>query len=247
MTIEAATFISQLNPTLPTGADAKSEGDDQIRLVKSVLQAQFPAFSAAALASSNTQLDKVVTTISINAGAGAGSVVVDASGNVGVGTATPLSKLSLFQNANTSIATVSVDKSYGVAGDSTSTLRLNLNTGVGGGYLYGYAGEMCFGHNREFISGTGVVARNTYANALLSDSNGLSVATNTALTIGSAFTPIEQWRIDMAGNVLQKTPTTPPSLGVNGFMVMNLTSNTNLRISVRGLDGTTRVVNLTLT
>lgn len=37
-----------------------------------------------------------------------------------------------------------------------------------------------------------------------------------------------------------------PSLTVNRQMVFSLTSNTNLRISVRGDDGVTRVANLTL-
>lgn len=52
--------------------------------------------------------------------------------------------------------------------------------------------------------------------------------------------------IDASQNSLYQIQTTPPTLTVNGQMVMNLTSNTNLRISVRGSDGTTRVANITL-
>ena len=52
--------------------------------------------------------------------------------------------------------------------------------------------------------------------------------------------------IDTSQNTILQAQTTAPSLTVNGQLVMNLTSNTNLRISVRGSDGTTRVVNLTL-
>ncbi len=48
------------------------------------------------------------------------------------------------------------------------------------------------------------------------------------------------------GNLLVGVPTTPPALAVNSQMVFNLTSNTNLRISVRGTDGTTRTANITL-
>jgi hypothetical protein len=55
-----------------------------------------------------------------------------------------------------------------------------------------------------------------------------------------------KFQIDSAGNVYQKPPATPPTLTVNGDMVFNLTSNTNLRISVRGSDGVTRVANITL-
>jgi hypothetical protein len=74
MTVESASSISQLNPAYPTGADAKSEGDDHIRLLKNVLKTQFPNFGAAALGSSNTQIDAVVGSFTIS------------SGKVGIGT-----------------------------------------------------------------------------------------------------------------------------------------------------------------
>jgi hypothetical protein len=48
------------------------------------------------------------------------------------------------------------------------------------------------------------------------------------------------------GNAIVCLSITPPTLTVAGDMVFNLTSNTNLRISVRGTDGTTRVANITL-
>ena len=53
-------------------------------------------------------------------------------------------------------------------------------------------------------------------------------------------------RIDSSGNLIQSTPATPPTLTTNGQMVFNLTSNTNLRVSVRGSDGVTRTANITL-
>jgi hypothetical protein len=48
------------------------------------------------------------------------------------------------------------------------------------------------------------------------------------------------------GHFVTTVPTTPPTLGLNSTAVWNLTSNTNLRVSVRGTDGTTRVANITL-
>ena len=56
----------------------------------------------------------------------------------------------------------------------------------------------------------------------------------------------ERMRIDSSGNLIQSAPSTAPSLTTNGTMVFNLTSNTNLRVSVRGSDGVTRTANLTL-
>jgi len=67
---------------------------------------------------------------------------------------------------------------------------------------------------------------------------------NDALTFGT--NNAERARIDSSGNLIQSAPTTPPSLATNGTMVFNLTSNTNLRVSVRGTDGVTRTANITL-
>jgi len=49
MGVETATFISQLSATNPLATDPISEGDDQIRLVKDVLQKQFTTLGAAAV------------------------------------------------------------------------------------------------------------------------------------------------------------------------------------------------------
>jgi len=46
MTVESASFISQLVDTYPPGSDPISEGDDHIRLIKSVLQGTFPNANA---------------------------------------------------------------------------------------------------------------------------------------------------------------------------------------------------------
>jgi hypothetical protein len=53
--------------------------------------------------------------------------------------------------------------------------------------------------------------------------------------------------LDAGGNTIVSTTATPPTLATNNDMVFNLTTNTNLRISVRGSDGITRVANITLT
>ena len=57
MTVEAATFISNLNSALPAATDAKAEGDDHLRLLKAILQAQFPNFTAAAVTATCTDLN----------------------------------------------------------------------------------------------------------------------------------------------------------------------------------------------
>ena len=42
MGLEAANNIGELNPAWPLGSDPKSEGDNHIRLIKSILQASWP-------------------------------------------------------------------------------------------------------------------------------------------------------------------------------------------------------------
>jgi hypothetical protein len=73
-----------------------------------------------------------------------------------------------------------------------------------------------------------------------------SIELNNSGLIRFTTASTERARIDASGNLIQSAPTTPPSLATNGQMVFNLTSNTNLRVSVRGSDGVTRTANITL-
>ena len=52
--------------------------------------------------------------------------------------------------------------------------------------------------------------------------------------------------IDLNGNPIFTPSATPATLTTNGQLTVNATSNTNLRFSYRGSDGTTRVANITL-
>ena len=59
MGVETATYISQLSATNPLGSDPISEGDQQIRLVKDVLQKQFTSLGAAAVSATATELNLI--------------------------------------------------------------------------------------------------------------------------------------------------------------------------------------------
>jgi len=59
MGVETATFISQLSATNPLGTDPISEGDNQIRLVKEVLKAQFTSLGAAAVTTTAAELNLI--------------------------------------------------------------------------------------------------------------------------------------------------------------------------------------------
>lgn len=60
MSIEAATFISDLDASKPGPGDLKSEGDDVLRLLKNVLKSQFPTLGAAAVARTAAEINTVI-------------------------------------------------------------------------------------------------------------------------------------------------------------------------------------------
>ena len=65
MGLETATYISQLVDTNPTSSDPVSQGDDHLRLIKEVLQAQFTTLGTAAVTTTAAELNLLdgVTTL----------------------------------------------------------------------------------------------------------------------------------------------------------------------------------------
>ncbi|MEY4427952.1 MAG: hypothetical protein RLZZ182_641 [Pseudomonadota bacterium] len=60
MGLETASYISQLNTANPTGSDNRKTADDHLRLLKTVLQTQFPSLGAAAVNATATQMNYLV-------------------------------------------------------------------------------------------------------------------------------------------------------------------------------------------
>jgi hypothetical protein len=82
---------------------------------------------------------------------------------------------------------------------------------------------------------------------LQQDSSGNVDIVNRSNTRLSLYTnEVERVRIDGSGNTITTLQASAPALTANSHMVFSLTSDTNLRVSVRGSDGVTRVANLTL-
>ena len=69
MALESTTYIDGLVATNPTGTDARSQGDDHIRLVKSAVKATFPNI-AGAITATHTELNLIDgytgTTVELN-------------------------------------------------------------------------------------------------------------------------------------------------------------------------------------
>ena len=58
MALESTTYINGLVATNPAGTDARSQGDDHIRMVKSAVKATFPNITGAVTAT-HTELNKI--------------------------------------------------------------------------------------------------------------------------------------------------------------------------------------------
>lgn len=87
MSVESATNISQLDPTLPTASDAKSEGDDHIRLIKYTLKLTLPNVTGVSYSATSNSDYLLATTSQVQAAilasSGITAVLPAQSGNTG--------------------------------------------------------------------------------------------------------------------------------------------------------------------
>lgn len=63
MALETATYLSQLVATNPLVGDAVGQGDDHLRLIKATILATLPNWTAAALASTQAEIDAAVAAV----------------------------------------------------------------------------------------------------------------------------------------------------------------------------------------
>jgi hypothetical protein len=142
---------------------------------------------------------------------------LDASGNVGIGV-TP----SAWGSGK---AIEVLEKGYGIWNGSGSSYLL-ANAYFNSGFKYANTGSQAT-HYYQY-QGTHVWS---------------TAASGTA---GNAITFTQAMTLDASGNLILLSSNTPATLTTNGQLTVNATSNTNLRFSYRGSDGTTRVANITL-
>lgn len=146
---------------------------------------------------------------------------LDSSGNVGIGTATPAAKLDVNGPASVTSFTGSTRLGVTVKGSTAAT---------------DYSG-IDFSGNNQIVP--------TARIAVLSAASGSSLVFGTSSDYATGITNTAL-TIDFLGNIISKVNGTAPTLSTNSTMSFELTSNTSLRIVVRGTDGTTRSVSLTL-
>jgi hypothetical protein len=158
------------------------------------------------------------TTASTGTSSGALVVGNGTSGGLGVGGAIYAGGV-----INTSVGTGGVGTQLVLNNNAT-----NATSGRGSAIVYTGTGDA----NLAAIESQTTTASN--------NTGKLVIKTSNAGTLAVAAT------YDENGNLIQKVNGTAPSLAVNSTMTFELTSNTSLKIFVRGSDGTTRSTTLTL-
>ena len=107
MTVESATYINTLDATYPATGDVRSEGDDHLRLIKTVVKATFPGVTGA-VSSMHTELNLVD-----------GSVA-----------ATVVASKALIYGANGQVIGTTFGTAEYNAGNSGTSLTLNFSNGM---------------------------------------------------------------------------------------------------------------------
>jgi len=142
-----------------------------------------------------------------------------------------------------------------VGGVAGTAMTLN-STGLGVGaspandkiLSLGSMGILLSGATSDFSfrnSGGTAIQRLRYTDATGTLTIGSATGTAYPVELGGNTTT-RAVTIDASNNLILQSSATPATLTVNGQLTVNATSNTNLRFSYRGSDGTTRVANITL-
>lgn len=142
---------------------------------------------------------------------------------VGVGTATPAAKLNPHVSRTSGANVTALVLSDTVTGAQTAGFGVRLE-----GHSNGSSTKSAIGFE---AGGDGT-------------NNQSQLAIYTQASAGGGLSRRVFW--DENGNTVFLVNGTAPTLVTNGFATFELTSNTELKIKVRGSDGTTRSVSLTL-
>lgn len=231
MTVETATTIDDLNASYPSATDPKSEGDDHIRLIKTVVKAN-------ALRNVNPSYTGTLTGGTGVVNIGAGQFYKDANGNVAIGNTVPnnyagyktltingtnggeldfsdggLTRAQLYSEATAfTIATSgSLPIKFSPGGTEKAQLTTSGSFGLGGTPSYKFDLYNSGGSAAQRISG------NDQSNVRLRFENtgsggrtwelvgGLHAANNSYFSLYDATGGATAWTVDSSGNLLVGT------------------------------------------
>jgi hypothetical protein len=186
----------------------------------------------------------------LNIGVGKTVISSNSSGNVGIGTTNANEKLQVQGNilvtGTSTLQSTSLSNLTGTAGTITSFNSTNATITNLSGTRLSYSGISTFLSGPVLISSTGTATSTATASQPLQVTGGAYVSGN--LGIGttnptSKFQVVGDALITGITTLGLANTSTPPS---NSQLSFELTSNTNLRIKVRGSDGVLRSANITL-
>ena len=214
MTVETASYISQLDTTLPTAADLISEGDDHIRLTKTVLKTQFPNFGTNAVTASAAELNYSVGVTS----------PIQPQLNTKANSASPTFTGTVVLPANTSIGSITAAEIARLAGIAFPIQgQIDARGAIAG---QAWAGA------HDFTS-----AAISVPTATAGDSS--SKAASTAFVVGTAFSAALPGQAGSAGRYLT-TDGTSASWASLEIDALSITYNSDGSIATLTEDGVTK-------
>lgn len=191
MTIESATYIGQLNASYPTGTDAKSEGDGQLRLIKAVLQAQFPSLGNAALTATAAQLNALASSSGLLSVGTSTSSVAIGTGSKSFTTQTGLGfaagqAVRIQDNASTSNYMIGQITSYA---SSTGALVVSVTTTGGSGTIADWSISIIVQSPlvRRAVTGADTVVASDWAGLIDVTSGTFSLAVTATASLPGGF------------------------------------------------------------
>lgn len=198
----------------------------------------FPDGSAAAPSIANTgDLDTGIYFPSNNAigfaTAGLQRITISSAGQLIFGAASGNGQVHMYGASAAVLSTVAASTNN-LAGNGGTMMSIENDGDVDGGYA-----------GIQFTT-TNAGGANLQIAHIVAEAQSAGNAPAMVFMRRSGTTAIESARFNPAGDFLLSLNSSPPTLSTNGRLAINATSNTNLRFSYRGSDGTTRTADLTL-
>ena len=160
-----------------------------------------------------------------------------------------------FNNIATAVATKTDNSSAAITGGTITGATIN-NAVIGGTTpAAGTFTTVTGGNGSKFTdSGKSIIFNPNYlgfgGNQITSIETGVGYLALTMMALSHSWTlngsSTVMGALDANGNWIFNTNTTAATLYVNGHMTISRVNNTTLKLSLRGTDGVTRSVNLTL-
>ena len=212
MTVETATYISDLNASYPAPADPESEGANHMRLIKSVLKATFAGVVGAV----------TITTAQLNALAGISSASVTALSSIPTTVLTALSTTTqaAVQAALTAFgASGQITLPGGGTGGITSTTGGVAVTQGTAGFQLGTDGSFALlGQAPRFIANGQVLGSIPLGGIILWSGSPSAIPSGWSICNGANGTP------NLAGTIIQAVA---PGSAVNGASTIIANVNTS--------------------